>query len=200
MTYFSRSRPWAWLGAGLVLGWMVSSFWPNTPLHAVATDRAENITIATGLVDNEIEAVFFLDAQTGMLRAGVPSMRQPGVFQAVWEGNLTADLATVVTQVNATIRTQNAGRKAARRHAARNPASAEPQVHDGHRSVGYPPRSLTMATRQDAGLRGRGQYRNHPGLRVAVEPQCPRRQPAMRQRLQLWADDKLATAIVPGEE
>jgi hypothetical protein len=199
MSPFSRSRGWAWLAAGLVLGWLVGNFWPSTPLHAVSTDRAENIMIATGLVDTEVEAVFFLDAQTGMLRAGVPAMRQPGGFQSVWEGNPLADLATVVAKVNVTIRAQNATRKAG----ATVPEIQIPQnpkfmmvtglldMRQGP-SRSRPGRTLVYVAEANTGVILAYALPWNPNAHIANQP--------FRQPLLLWAADKLATAIVPTEE
>jgi hypothetical protein len=68
----SSRRAW---GAGIVLGLAVGltlgGLWPNTPLHAVATDRLETFAMATGIVDADIEAVYFLDFLTGDLNAVV---------------------------------------------------------------------------------------------------------------------------------
>jgi hypothetical protein len=61
------------------------------PAHAVATDRFENFAIATGPMDNDIEAVFFLDFLTGDLKAAVLSA-QFGRFNAFYERNILTDL------------------------------------------------------------------------------------------------------------
>ena len=57
------------------LGWSarlaLSGLWPYTPLHAMATDRTETYAMATGPVDAEVEAVYFLDFLTGDLNAMV---------------------------------------------------------------------------------------------------------------------------------
>jgi hypothetical protein len=82
---------WVWLGLGVVLGLVVGGFWPNTPLHAVATDRVETFAVATGPVDEEVEAVYFLDFYTGDLTAMVLS-RQTGKFNALYTYNVNADL------------------------------------------------------------------------------------------------------------
>ena len=60
-----------WLGIGLLGGLILTGRWPDTPLHAVATDRCETFAMATGPVDDEIEAVYFLDFLTGDLNAVV---------------------------------------------------------------------------------------------------------------------------------
>lgn len=59
----------AWLSAGILLGLIAGALLPQAPLHAVATDRQENFCIATGWLDTEVEAVFFLDFLTGDLKA-----------------------------------------------------------------------------------------------------------------------------------
>ena len=90
MAYTLRQNRLVWLAVGLALGWMVANWWPATPLHAVATDRYDTFAIATGPVDDEVEAVFFLDFLTGDLRAAV--MNQWGKFTAFYECNIQKDL------------------------------------------------------------------------------------------------------------
>ncbi len=74
MNSWTHSRP-AWLAAGAVLGLVVglnvSGVWPSIPLHATATQGLDKFAIATGLVDDSVEAVYFLDFLTGDLRAAV---------------------------------------------------------------------------------------------------------------------------------
>jgi hypothetical protein len=70
----SRSGKWTLfvgIGLGLAAGLVLAWFLPNTPLHAVATDRIDTFAIATGHVDVDIEAVYFLDFLTGDLNAVV---------------------------------------------------------------------------------------------------------------------------------
>ena len=74
-----------WLAVGLIGGLILGGFWPHTPLHAVATDRYDTFAIATGPLDEEVEAIFFLDFLTGDLRAAVLSKQ--GVFNAFFEYN-----------------------------------------------------------------------------------------------------------------
>ena len=40
------------------------------PLHATATHGLDKFAIATGLVDDSVEALYFLDFLTGDMRAG----------------------------------------------------------------------------------------------------------------------------------
>lgn len=77
--------------AMLIIGLTVGGLWPQAPLHATATDRAESFAIATGMVDTDIEAVYFLDFLTGDLRAAVLNF-QNGKFNALYEYNVLADL------------------------------------------------------------------------------------------------------------
>jgi hypothetical protein len=72
---------------GLVLG----GLWPQAPLHAVATDRYQDFAIATGFVDENIEALYFLDFLTGNLQAAVLSV-QTGQFNSFYQINIIQDL------------------------------------------------------------------------------------------------------------
>lgn len=87
-----KSSRLLWLGIGLVGGLILCGFWPQTPLHAVATDRTENFAAATGFVDDGVEAVYFLDFLTGDLNALVLG-RQGRGFVAMYGRNVIADLA-----------------------------------------------------------------------------------------------------------
>ena len=84
-----RSKHWAWLLVGLAAGLVLGGLWPQTPLHAVATDRLETFAIATGPVDEEVEAIYFLDFLTGDLRAAV--MGRNNKFQGAFQYNVLAD-------------------------------------------------------------------------------------------------------------
>src|ERR1044071_1236909 len=74
MNRFFKSRS-AYLGIGLVVGLIVGlnleGLWPSVPLHAAATHGIDKFAIATGLVDNTVEALYFLDFLTGDMRAAV---------------------------------------------------------------------------------------------------------------------------------
>jgi hypothetical protein len=90
--------PWRqyhrWLiaaGIGLAGGLILGGFWPHTPLYAVATDRIDTFGMATGPVDNEVEAVYFLDFLTGDLRALVLG-KQPRMWTGFFQANVCADL------------------------------------------------------------------------------------------------------------
>jgi hypothetical protein len=90
-----RSRQYRWLvavGIGLLGGLILSGLWPNTPLYAVATDRVETFAVATGPVDPDVEAVYFLDLLTGDLTALVLG-KQPTMWTGYFHTNVAADLA-----------------------------------------------------------------------------------------------------------
>jgi hypothetical protein len=59
------------LGLGLLSGLLVSGFWPSVPLHAIATDKIDTFSMATGPVEGDYEAVYFFDHLTGDLNAYV---------------------------------------------------------------------------------------------------------------------------------
>jgi len=88
----SGIRTAAAITAAFVLGLLVSGYWPDVPLHAVATDRTDGFAMATGYCDEQVEAVYFLDFLTGDLSAAVVS-KQNGHFNAFYTYNVTGDLA-----------------------------------------------------------------------------------------------------------
>jgi len=95
---YLRKHGWpVGLALGVMVGLMIGGMWPNTPLHAVATDRADNYAMATGFVDEGIEAVYYLDFLTGSLRAAVLSKDTNG-FQAFFEANIHSDMATAMAR------------------------------------------------------------------------------------------------------
>lgn len=76
------------LGAVLTAGWQ--GVWETPQAHATATHGSDNFAIATGFVDNGIEALYFLDYLTGDLRAAVVNRRN-AEFSAFFEYNVMAD-------------------------------------------------------------------------------------------------------------
>jgi hypothetical protein len=86
------------LGIGFAGGLVLAGVWPQTPLHATATDRSETFAMATGEVDNDTEAVYFLDFLTGDLRAVVLG-RMNSVFTGLFGINVATDLG-IDTQKN----------------------------------------------------------------------------------------------------
>ena len=80
------------VGAVLAAGWHgVSS---TAPAFATATHGADNFAIATGLVDDGIEALYFLDYLTGDLRAAIVSRRN-GEFTGFFQYNVLSDFNQV---------------------------------------------------------------------------------------------------------
>lgn len=79
------------VGLSLVGGLIVGGLWPQTPLHAVATDRIDTFGMATGPLDSDVEAVYFLDFLTGNLRAVVLG-KNPGTWTGFFNANVAADL------------------------------------------------------------------------------------------------------------
>lgn len=77
---------------GLVAGLVLGGVWPYTPLHAVSTDRTDTYAIATGPVDAEVEAIYFLDFLTGDLGALVLG-KKPLTWTGFFKANVSADLA-----------------------------------------------------------------------------------------------------------
>lgn len=71
-------RPAMGLGLGVVVGLVLGGLWAPRAMQAVATDREESFAMATGLVDDGIEAVYTLDFLSGQLSAAVvnPQSRQ----------------------------------------------------------------------------------------------------------------------------
>ena len=84
----------AYLGMGLVLGLIIGlnleGFWPSAPLHASATHGIEKFAIATGFVDPQVEALYFLDFLTGDMRAAVINPKT-GKFNSFFTRNIAAD-------------------------------------------------------------------------------------------------------------
>ncbi|OHB68547.1 MAG: hypothetical protein A2V70_07680 [Planctomycetes bacterium RBG_13_63_9] len=81
----------AWLAMGLVGGLILTGMWPESPLHAVATDRCQTYAMATGPLDEDVEAVFFLDFLTGELK-GAALNKQLGKFTAYFAARPIDDI------------------------------------------------------------------------------------------------------------
>ncbi|MCA9239171.1 MAG: hypothetical protein KDA37_03175 [Planctomycetales bacterium] len=80
------------LGGGVLLGWALRGATPPTMVHASATEGTDNFAVATGLVDEDVEAFYFLDFLTGKLKATVINTRK-GEFGAYFDYDITQDFA-----------------------------------------------------------------------------------------------------------
>jgi hypothetical protein len=90
--FFKSRRAWAGAGVvvGLVIGLNIEGLWPTVPLHAAATHGLDKFAIATGLVGDRVEALYFLDYLTGDLRAAVINPKN-GKFNSFFSRNIAAD-------------------------------------------------------------------------------------------------------------
>jgi hypothetical protein len=87
------------LGLGMLAGSWITLAWgpkapfvfPEIPLHATATDAGETMSMATGLVADGMEGVFFLDFLTGDLQCCVLSGRT-GQMAGYFTYNVIQDL------------------------------------------------------------------------------------------------------------
>ncbi|HVX59634.1 MAG TPA: hypothetical protein VHC19_03505 [Pirellulales bacterium] len=86
-----------WMALGLLLGGVAAALWPATPLHAVATDRTDNFAIATGPLDEDTEAVYFLDFVTGELK-GTALSKVIRKFFASFRANVIYDMGIDAAQ------------------------------------------------------------------------------------------------------
>ena len=66
---------------------------PAIPVEAATAQNYENFAVATGPVDDNVEAFYFLDFLTGNLRATAINTRQ-GAFGAFYEYNIAQDFDT----------------------------------------------------------------------------------------------------------
>ena len=83
----------SFLSVGLIVGLVIGGFLPHAPIYAVATDRQDNFAIATGYVDANFEAVFFLDFLTGDLTGSlVNTSKLPPVMGVIYKHNVMQDL------------------------------------------------------------------------------------------------------------
>jgi hypothetical protein len=82
---FGRFSQGIWLG--VLLGLAAGALLPQSPLHAVAGDRSDTFAICTAPVDEDIEAIWFLDFLTGDLKAAVISP-VTGRFGALYQLNI----------------------------------------------------------------------------------------------------------------
>jgi hypothetical protein len=79
---------------GLILGLNIQGIWPSVPLHASATHGLDKFAIATGLVNEGVEALYFLDYLTGDMRAAVLNPKN-GKFNSFFTRNIAADFGGI---------------------------------------------------------------------------------------------------------
>ena len=80
--------------AGLICGVVLAlamRWAPESQLHAVASHSQDTCAVATGFLQEDVEAFFFLDYITGDLR-GTALNTQTGKFAALFHRNVLADL------------------------------------------------------------------------------------------------------------
>ena len=75
---------------GAVIGLNLRGLLPSVPLHATATEGHENFAIATGLIDERVEGLYFLDYVTGNLMCTVVDPKS-GKFNAFFQKNIAVD-------------------------------------------------------------------------------------------------------------
>jgi len=79
------------IAVGIVVGLNLAGWWPQVPVHAVATHGQDNFAIATGPLDENVEGIFVLDAVTGNLKAAAMNI-QTRRFNTWYEYNVARDL------------------------------------------------------------------------------------------------------------
>lgn len=86
-----------WTGGGVVLGLLFGGLWPSSPAHAVATSQIDSFSVCTAPVDEEGEAIFFLDYLTGDLK-GAALNPNTGKFTAFFGANVANSLGVDITK------------------------------------------------------------------------------------------------------
>ncbi len=187
-----------WLGMGLLAGLLIGSLLPNTPLHASATDRSENIVMATGFIDDTIEAVFFLDSLTGVLRAAVPSQLRMQDYQSMWQANVGADMLTAIQMVNTAAAKMSGGKGGAARPAIQPPQTPRFVMTTGLMDIRQgsarmrPSRCVVHVAEANTGI-----------VMTYVLPwsvQMHTSNQPLRMPMTLWAAQQFSTAVIRTEE
>jgi hypothetical protein len=80
-----------WVALGVLVGFLLSVLMPVQPLHAVATSGLDNFQLSTGLLDNTVEGVYFLDGLTGILKGAALNVVNYK-FTTVFETSVLNDL------------------------------------------------------------------------------------------------------------
>lgn len=193
-----RRNRWAWLGGGLVAGMVLGSLLPSIPLHGDTTDRSENIIMATGFVDEGIEAIFFLDSLTGLLRAAVPSLQRMQDYQAMWEANPGADMMNAIQLINAAAAKATGAKGAVPRPAIQPPQSPRFVMVTGWMDVRQgssrmkPSRCLVHVAEANTGI--------VMSYLLPWSPQMHNSNQPLRMPMQLWAAQQFSTAVIRNQE
>lgn len=74
---------------GAVVGLNAGGWWPQIPVHAVASQGHENFILCTAPLDDEVEGVFFLDGLTGDLKCAAIGLT--GFWNALFTYNVNND-------------------------------------------------------------------------------------------------------------
>jgi hypothetical protein len=182
---------------GVTVGVVVTQWLPATPVRAVATDRGENFAIATGWVDEGVEAVYFLDFLTGTLRAAVPS-NQTRDFRARFEANVLADLQKVIDIQNAGLAQVNAQRSRAGLpplpplQLPQNPrfllVTGNMDIRRGGAARTRPSAALVYVAEVNTGILLAYVVPWNQSAHAANQPQSA--------PMELWASDRFGTAII----
>jgi hypothetical protein len=91
MTQTISHKRLGWISLGILVGFLLSVFMPAQPLHAVATSGQDNFQLSTGLLDNTVEGVYFLDGLTGILKGAAMNVNNYK-FTTVFETNVLNDM------------------------------------------------------------------------------------------------------------
>ncbi|MCS7238788.1 MAG: hypothetical protein NZ899_11045 [Thermoguttaceae bacterium] len=182
---------------GILLGFVLGGLMPSIPVQAVATDRAENYAIATGWVDEGVEALYFLDFLTGTLRAAVPS-NQTRDFRARFETNVLGDLQKVIDLQNANLAQVNAQRARAGQpplpplQMPQNPrflmVTGNLDIRRGAAARTRPSAAAVYVAELNTGIVLAYVVPWNQSAHAANQPQGG--------SLELWASDRFATAII----
>jgi hypothetical protein len=154
--------------------------------------------MATGLIDEFIEAVFFLDSLTGQLRAAVPSLQRMQDYQAMWEANPGADMATAIQMVNTAAAKMSGGKGGAARPAIQPPQSPRFVMVTGLMDVRQgssrmrPSRCVVHVCEANTGIVMTYLLPWSMQMHNANQP--------LRLPMQLWAAQQFSTAVIRPQE
>jgi hypothetical protein len=82
----------------LAVGWSLPLVVPPQPVFATATQSTENLTAATGFLDQNAEAIIYLDHVTGELSAHVINTNSWQIFASYNYKGVNADLGVAASK------------------------------------------------------------------------------------------------------